>query len=535
MILERFYPFTKQLKWLLIAALLLTTISIGYQPLRRVVEQQRLFYQIDQMARNTRQDEDRTRPFDPWQDLIPLNSPEERAAAQQALIEGQHLVAVTPYNTEAFRHLGRVAILAGRPDIAISAFSRAVEQRPNSPLIWFELGIAYEQLAPSEMVGLTSLYTDEIPWEWLGLPPAIQEWLLPLAPTTSSDWWMPSEPIKRTVFVDDQMTFRTTLPTDPVVLSFWVSDHGDRTTAYSVILNDELIGTFTFPVSVTTQSWHHVHVDLSSWAGQMVTITLSTNSSQPGWGELRLIDRTAVACIQVDCLQRATAAWYQGGFTATDFLQTGMVSFRQRQYDEALRWFTRAAISGADVTSTMWYTRYLMTNESDALIQSVTFDRGWNSSEMRLRAWVRWASILHDAQRFAEVERGLRYVLDTTAQDDRSVYWLLSEVYRRLGVALWLQDRPEEALPYAMKAVELNDQSVWAHIHYGKILYFADPGQVHQTEQAFANALALDSRPQIWLNLIGFWKWVKESERAIALCRQAQQQGLSEEVQPECK
>ncbi|MBO9313434.1 MAG: tetratricopeptide repeat protein [Chloroflexus sp.] len=535
MILEKFYPFTKQLKWLLIAAPLLTIISIGYQPLRIMVEQQRLFYQIDQMARNTRQDEDSTRPFDPWQDLIPLNSSEGRAVAQQALIEAQHLVTVTPYNTEAFRHLGRAAILADQPDIAISAFSRAVEQRPDSPLIWFELGIAYEQLAPSEMVGLTSLYPDEIPWEWLGPPPVTQEWSLSLAPTTSSDWWIPITPIKRTVFVDNQITFRTTLPTNPVVLSFWVSDYRNETAVYNVTLNKELIRTFTIPPAADIPSWHHVHVDMSSWGGQTATITLSTNSSQPGWGELQLIDRTAIACIQVDCLQRATAAWAQGGFTATDFLQTGMVAFRQKQYAEALRWFTRAAISGADVASTVWYTRYLMTNESDALIQSVTFDRGWNSAEMRLRAWVRWASILHDAQRFAEVERGLRHVLDTTAQDDRSVDWLLSEVYRRLGVALWVQDRPGEALPFAMKAVELNDRSVWAHIHYGKILYFSDPGQVHQTEQAFAKALALDSRPQIWLNLIGFWKWVKESERAIALCRQAQRQGLSEEIQSECK
>jgi tetratricopeptide (TPR) repeat protein len=509
--------------------LALTTIGL-------IVTEYQSLYRIEQLISLSLQIEGHTPPYDPWRDVYQLTNGDARSVAQQALSAAQRQVAITPAKPELDRLMGRAAILAGQPTDAIAAYSRAVRQRPASSLLWFELGMAYEQLILSETIAvLSDVQPETISWEWIKPPLAMQEGAFPLASTETPDWWTPAGPIRRTVFVGDQIVFRITLPTDPVILSFWVSDHRDKTTTYNVILNNELIGTFTFPVSATAQSWHHGHVDVSPWAGQAVTITLLTDSPQAGWGELRLIDRTAIACIQVDCLQRATAAWAQGGFTATDFLQTGMVAFRQKQYAEALRWFTRATISGADVASTIWYTRYLMTNESDDLIQSVTFDRGWNSSEMRLRAWVRWASILHDAQRFAEVERGLRHVLDTTAQDDRSVDWLLSEVYRRLGVALWVQDRPGEALPFAMKAVELNDRSVWAHIHYGKILYFSDPGQVHQTEQAFAKALALDSRPQIWLNLIGFWKWVKESERAIALCRQAQRQGLSEEIQSECK
>lgn len=529
----RLYPFHQQVRWLFIILLLVVVSGLSYQSLRSLVEQHRLFHRVEQLTLNSLQIEGHESSYDPWRDLAPLTTAEGRAVAQQALIEARHLAATAPYDTEVLRWLGRTALLAGQPDIAVAAFSQAVAQRSDSPLIWFELGMAYEQLAPAHVVeALTFDQPDKTRWEWLPSPPTQQDWSLPVTATEPSDWWVPAEPITRTVFANEQLALRITLPAQPVVLSFWMGTPTAQPTTYRVMLDGEVVG--TFELSAPEQGWHYGYIDLAPWAGQTVSITLQASSATAGWGDLRLIDQAAVICIRHDCLQRAAAAWQQGGFTADDFLHRGTVAFRQKQYEEALRWYGRVAMMGSDTTSTRWYTRYLITDEQELLDQNIASDLGWINSELRLRAWLRWTTLLHEEQRFAEVEQGLQHLIVTTPDIDPSTTRLWSEVYRFLALSLWGQKRAAEAIPYAAKAVELNERSTWAHIHYGKILYIADPDQVHLTEQAFAKALALDPHPAIWRNLIGFWRLVKEPERAAALCRQAQQQGLAEEVQQEC-
>lgn len=533
MIAGRLYPFNQQVRWLFIILLLAVISGLSYQPLHTLMEQHQLFHQVEQLTLNSLQIEGRASSYDPWRDPVTLTTTEGRTVAHQALTEAQRLAATAPYDTEALRQLGRTALLAGQPDIAVAAFSQAVAQRSDSPLIWFELGIAYEQLAPAHIVGtLTFAQPDETHWEWLPSPPTQQDWSLPVAMTEPTTWWLPSEPITRTVFTNEQFALRITLPAQPVVLSFWMGTPTAQLATYRVMLDGEVAG--TFELSAPEQGWHYGYIDLTPWAGQTVSITLQTSSATAGWGDLRLINQAVLACIRHDCLQRAAAAWQQGGFTAADFLHRGTVAFRQKQYEEALRWYGRVAMMGGDTTSTRWYIRYLITNERELLDRSVASDQGWINSELRLRAWLRWAALLHEEQNFAEVEQGLQYLIMTTHDIDPSTTRLWSDVYRFLALSLWAQDRAAEALPYATKAVELNEQSTWAYIHYGKILYIADPDQVYLTEQAFAKALALDPHPAIWRNLIGFWRWVKEPERAAALCRQAQQQGLAEEVQQEC-
>ncbi len=528
MILERFYPFTKQLKWLLIAALLLTTISIGYQPLRIMFEQQRLFYQIDQMARNTRQDEDSTRPFDPWQDLVPLTTPEGRAAAQQALIEAQHLVAVTPYNTEAFRHLGRAAILAGRPDIAIYAFSRAVEQRPNSPLIWFELGIAYEQLAPVRMLkALTTSLLDGSDRAWLPPQPTRQKWSLPVR-AMPSNWWVPTE-ISRTVVTSDQMALSLTLPIEPALLSFWMGTLTSQPAVYRVILDGEVIG--TFELSASAQGWHHGYIDLAPWAGQAVVITLQTDSSVAGLGDLRIIDQAAIECISVDCLQRAVAAWRKGGFSADDFLHAGTVAFRQKQYDDALRWFERAAMFDVDVVSVIFYIQYLLRNDIDELANSVTIDSGWPDNFIRMRAWSAWGKVLLSQNQSLESERVFRKLIE---MNEAAPDWFLSDVYRDIGLSLWRQQRLQEALPYFSKAISLNPRNVAAHFDYGKVLYLIDPENITQTEQSFIVGIEIHPHPKNWAKIINFWERVKKPEYKARWCERARMNGLNSEALSDC-
>jgi tetratricopeptide (TPR) repeat protein len=122
----------------------------------------------------------------------------------------------------------------------------------------------------------------------------------------------------------------------------------------------------------------------------------------------------------------------------------------------------------------------------------------------------------------------------TECPDSPAFSHLLSEMYRILGLSQAGQGKMDEAVSSLRKAVELNDQSTWAHIHYGKILYLSDPNLAPQTDREFDIALEQDSRIEIWRNLIEFWRWVGDSERAHRLCERANGIGLSGELTKEC-
>lgn len=468
--------------------------------------------------------EGRQEPYDPWRDFTPLTDPAARRVAQQALTEAQHLATVDPNHVATQTQLGQVALLLNQPETAIAAYSAAVDRQPENSLRWFELGLAYERLAPFDLTREDNEYF------WETTAPLVQQWSLP-TPVTRVDWWQPDEPLTRTVLVGDRLNLRTTVPITPTMLIFWMGNQAGQPTTYRILIGDQLVGEHELPA--TAQGWQAATVDLSHWAGQAIELTLRSNHAQAGWGDIQLIAATDVSCALVDCRQRARAAWQRGGFTADQFLDTGTFAFHQQQYTEALIWYQRAALLGADTTSAQWYIRYLMTEDRNNLARSVSLDHGWVNEDLALRAWLRWGILLREEQDPQNAEQALRRAI--TISMPPTSQWRLSEAYRHLGLALWDQNRLPEALPYLAEAVNLNPRSAWAHIHYGKVLYLVDPTQIDQVEHSFETALALNPRPEIWKNLIGFWQWQQEPTLQAALCQKAAQQGLSAEVMQVCR
>jgi len=74
------------------------------------------------------------------------------------------------------------------------------------------------------------------------------------------------------------------------------------------------------------------------------------------------------------------------------------------------------------------------------------------------------------------------------------------------------QNRLTDAIGYLEKAVEINPANTWAHIHYGKALYFCSPDRIDLTVAQFDQALQLEPEVDIWQNLIQFWKSVGNQE-----------------------
>lgn len=481
------------------------------------------YQQVEQFIAQALRLEGRPETFDPWRDLGPLTNPTALTLAQQALAEAQRSVTIDPDNITIQSQLGRAALLANQPELAIPAFSVATAQQPDSPLRWFELGLAYERLAPP----LTVSEPEERFWE-LRAPPA-QQWAL-AAPLLPASWWQTDEPITRSVIVGDRLTLHASLPITPTTLIFWMGSQTAQATTYRIRFGDQIIGEYELPA--TAPGWQPATLDLGKWAGQTIELDLESDDTQAGWGDVQLIPADEVRCALVDCRQRAQAAWQHGGYTVDQFLQAGTVAFRQQQFTDALVWYQRATLLGADTASAMWYLRYLVTNSHNALAQSITIDHGWVNEELPLRAWFAWGVFLRQEQRVEEAEHAFRRAI-TVPITDPAARWRLSEAYRHLGLTLWDQNRLAEALPYLAEAVNLNPYSAWAHIHYGKVLYLVDPERIDEVKVSFTSALTLDPSPITWQNLIEFWQWMKQSAEVKALCEQAHSQGIV--IDKECQ
>jgi hypothetical protein len=258
-----------------------------------------------------------------WLEPEPLTRPDAQALAAQALERFQ-----------AYRWLGRAALLLDRPGDAVAAFSAAVRLRPHNPLGWWELGLAYDRLAPPmplgwgdrpEEEGLAS--AGELPQPVLidrtsspprRIPavgveaPAVESsagaplpvwgyarWPLPDAPGGWPGWWVPDEPVPRTVLfaaVPATVTFRVSLPVTPAALVFWMgmdpalqAPQGDGV-VYRVRVEDREIFSHTLRPQEVRAGWWPARADLTPWAGQMVCLTLDpgpagdTDGDWAGWG-----------------------------------------------------------------------------------------------------------------------------------------------------------------------------------------------------------------------------------------------------------
>jgi len=223
----------------------------------------------------------------------------------------------------------------------------------------------------------------------------------------------------------------------------------------------------------------------------------------------------------------AVAAWRTAGGIGEEFVQWGEAMRKVRRTAEALAWYERAARVEPGLASTILYYRHATLTAAgridaaiDNLSQAVALDRGWLGTEIRFRAWHAWGRWLVEQGRNAEAEAALLKAAAIASSE--MLRSLLSETYRFLGLSQWAQDKLDEAVRSLETAVELDGQNVWAHIHYGKVLYLHDPGRGLDAEREFALALQLRSNDAvIWRNLIEFWALTKNAERMNVLCRQA--------------
>lgn len=346
----------------------------------------------------------------------PLTDAEARALAEQAAARFRAAFADDPASAQAHHWLGWTLLLLDKPGEAAEVFSVYVRLRPDNPMGWWELGVAYEWMAQrlkeavywvlfaeddhstavatieARRVATASLLQAEV--ETPGVPidtpyceqgemprscfVAPMKWEMPDAPFDTThgkpdgqpqEWWQPEEPVCRAVLFmhpPSRATFQVTLPVTPTALAFWIGIDPAAWSwmrdgvVYKAWVDGEQIFGHYLTAEEARQGWWPGQVNLMAWAGREVSLTLETDPGPDycgqgdwaGWGEVRLVEAAEAAYALADPARRMAAAWEAGDFTAQDFINIGEETRKAKRYEEALGWYERALVLAPDMQST---------------------------------------------------------------------------------------------------------------------------------------------------------------------------------------
>lgn len=257
--------------------------------------------------------------------------------AEQAL---QHLVAATdarPDHFHAYRLAGALHAARGDWLRAAAALERARQLAPEQPMLAWETGLIYEQIAhvvataPARALldGLTTSTADvaaptrtsfTLPYAQLNPSPSI---------TTAEVLALSaSARVTQTITLSDAMTaLRFLLGCDPAARArpfgattfrMWVAPVGGTpTVVYEQTLTEQ----------DAQQGWLAAWADLSPWRAQTIVLGLETTSNAApgsdlplyGWGDLTLTTPRAARFATLLPQARMRQAWQAAGLTAAQF------------------------------------------------------------------------------------------------------------------------------------------------------------------------------------------------------------------------
>lgn len=305
----------------------------------------------------------------------PLTDSQARRRAIQATEHFSAAITADPDHAQPYRWQGRAALLLDEPALAEQAFSTYSRLKPDNPLGYWELGLAYERMArhladatywrldlaiddsPDWTImpevtktltdSLTSAYLEspdlaiETPYCEDGEPPAScfvgrDLWSMPVA---APDATLPvTESVQSEVLFmhpPSQATWEITLPVTPTAATFWMGLSpqaetwwGDGVT-FRVFVDDTEAFSHHLTAEQAQAGWRPAVADLSAWAGQTVRLTLATGAGPDGegggdwagWGDVRLVGAKEAEYVLADSARQAVAVWEKGGFTRQAYVR----------------------------------------------------------------------------------------------------------------------------------------------------------------------------------------------------------------------
>jgi len=192
------------------------------------------------------------------------------------------------------------------------------------------------------------------------------------------------------------------------------------------------------------------------------------------------------------------AAWRAGGISAQQLIEAGEEARNAKRYEEALRWYGRAARLEPHRGDPWYYAglaREGMERWEEALAAyeravAVGSFTGVHCSSPYYRMGVIYQWRLEPRQ----LDAALAAYESAIETDDFSANWEAADChYKRGEILLWKGADPDEYIREFQQAIELNPRHDWAHIRLGFAYYARDRDAV-RAETEIRQAIALSPR-----------------------------------------
>jgi tetratricopeptide (TPR) repeat protein len=338
---------------------------------------------------------------------------------------------------------------------------------------------------------------------------------MPDAPGGWPGWWVPDEPVPRTVLfaaVPATVTFRVSLPLTPTALVFWMgmdpalqAPQGDGV-VYRVWVEDREIFSHTLRPQEVRAGWWPARADLTLWAGRMVRLILTldpgpagdANGDWAGWGDVQVVEAARAGGVLASAERRAVAAWRKGGISAQQLVEAGEEARKAKRYEEALEWYRRAARLEPHRGDPWYYVGLAWEGMEQWEEALAAYERavaaGSFTGVHRSSPYYRMGLIYQLRLKPQQVDNALAAYEAALVANDFNIPREAADChYRRGEVLLRKGAHPDEYIAEFQHAIEIDPGHEWAHIRLGFAYYLWD-GDAVKAEAEIRQAIVLSPR-----------------------------------------
>ncbi len=204
--------------------------------------------------------------------------------------------------------------------------------------------------------------------------------------------------------------------------------------------------------------------------------------------------------------------WRRAGVQAEDLISQGWREYQVGNYEAAYIWFQNARRMGVDLSSTLYYIKYLDLNIKGmvpeavrSLQKAVENDRGWLSEEQRVYTMFTYAHTMLMKEKFKDSEKYYLKILKETEGHEEYAN-LRNTIYFHLGSLYAWTGQSDKAEPLLRHSIEIEPLNSWAYLNLGISKYWEDSTQIDVAKNYFDQAIRVSQDDQsIWQAVIQFW------------------------------
>ncbi len=236
----------------------------------------------------------------------------------------------------------------------------------------------------------------------------------------------------------------------------------------------------------------------------------------------------------------AAQVWQRAGVLPEHLIANGEAARKKEDFAQAMDWYQRAEAMGADLRSTLAFTRYQAALKEGreqeayaALKEAVNTDAGWANADLRLLGWYYYGRFIYLIVEDYPLAEKIFLEAISYYREGSNSKWILSELYRNLAAVENQQKKINSALFSLLKSLEINPQNEWAIIALGKIVFDQSPNDIQKVDSYFKRAVEINLHNiNVWRSIITFWQSKNQEQKVDEYCAFALKNNIPLE---ECK